>query len=254
MRCEELKRFLSRDLPPLYECREENGRLTIVTPLEHPDGDYIELYLVEENGRLVLTDHAETLAVLASYGFELKRSIKRARLLDSILKAANIRLFQGALRIELESEADLVPAIVRLSQGSVQAGDLLFTMRYGAGTAFKEEVEELLVEREVRYETNYRVFGRSRQQYSVDFYVEKRRPALLQTLSSGSASYAEALISKTVRMWYDISRVDGRFDYVSLLDDSADVWKPSHIELLSDLSKVVTWGERENLIPLVREG
>lgn len=248
MRCDELKRILSRDLPPLYECREGDGYLTIVTPLEHPDGDYVELYLVEENGRLVLTDHAETLGILASYGFELKRSPKRAHLFNSILKATNVHLFQGALRIELGGEADLVSGILRLSQASVQAGDLLFMMRYGAGTAFKEEVEELLVERRIAYEANHRVFGRSRQQYSVDFYIEKKRPALLQTLSSGSTSYAEALISKTVRMWYDISRTDGRFDYVSLLDDSADVWKSSHIELLSDLSKVITWGGRENLI------
>jgi hypothetical protein len=237
----------------LYECREEDGYLTIVTPFEHADGDYIELYLVEENDRLILTDHAETLAILASYGFELKRSVKRARLLDSILKAANVHIFQGALRIEVESMADLIPAIVRLSQASVQAGDLLFTMRYGAGTAFKEEVEEFLVERQLRYQTNYRVFGRSQQQYSVDFYIERRRPVLLQTLSSGSTNYVETLISKTVRMWYDITRVDGRYEYVSLLDDSVDVWKPSHMELLSDLSKVVAWGERENVISLLRE-
>ena len=253
MRCDELRQVLSRDLPPLYECREEDGYLSIITPLEHPDGDCIELYLIEENGRLILTDHAETLAILASYGFELKRSVKRVRLLNSVLKPANVHLFQGALRIELEHEAELAPAVVRLSQVSVQAGDLLFTLRYGAGTAFKEEVEEFLVERELRYETNYRVFGRSQQQYSVDFYIEKRRPALLQTLSSGSASYAETLISKTVRMWYDITRVDGRFEYVSLLDDSVDVWKPSHLDLLSDLSKVVAWGERDDLISLLRQ-
>ncbi len=247
MRCGELKQILARDLPPLYECREEKGYLRIITPLEHPDGDYVELYLVEENGRLLLTDHAETIAILASYGFEVKRSPKRARLLDSVLKALDVHLFQGALRVVLESETDLVPAIMRLSQASVQVGDLLFTMRYGAGTAFKEEVEEFLLERQISYENNHGVFGRSGQQYSVDFYIERRRPALLQTLSSGSAGYAETLISKTVRMWYDISRVDGRFDYVSLLDDSSDVWKASHIELLSDLSKVVAWGERENL-------
>jgi hypothetical protein len=251
MRCDELKRVLARDLAPLYECREENGHLTIVTPLEQPDGDYVEFYLVEEGGRLVLTDHAETLAVLASYGFDLKRSPKRARLLDSILRAANVHLFQGAFRMEIESEGELVPAVLKLGQVAVQAGDLLFTMRYGAGTQFKEEVEEFLVERRVPYEANARVLGRSGQHYSVDFYVEKRRPALLQTLSSGSASYAETLVSKTVRMWYDVSRTDGRYEYVSVLDDSADVWKPPQIELLSDLSRVVAWGERDTLIALL---
>lgn len=71
MRCHDLRRVLEQGLAPRYECREEDGRLTIVTPAEHPDGDLVELYLTEEDGRLVLTDHAETLAVLASYGLEL---------------------------------------------------------------------------------------------------------------------------------------------------------------------------------------
>ncbi len=251
MRCDELKRALSRDLPPLYECLEQDGELTIVTPVEQPDGDYVEFYLSEENGRLILTDHGETLAFLASYGFEIKRSPKRARLFESIIKSSNMHFFQGALRVELESANNLVPVIVSLSQATLHINDLLFTMRCGAGTAFKEEVEEFLIERRVSYEMNDAIFGRSGQQYSVDFYAEKRRPALLQTLSSGSTGYAETLVSKNVRMWYDITQVDGRFDYISLLDDSADVWKPSQIELLSDLSKVVTWAEREALIPLI---
>lgn len=153
----------------------------------------------------------------------------------------------------VEREADLVSAIMRLSQAVVQVRDLLFTMRYGAGTAFNEEVEEFFTQREIRYETNRTILGRSGQQYSVDFFVERRRPALVQTLSGGSAGYADILVSKTVRMWYDISRADGRFEYVSVMDDSLDVWKRSHFELLADLSRLTTWSERENLVSLLRE-
>jgi hypothetical protein len=77
---------------------------------------------------------------------------------------------------------------------------------------------------------------------------------LLQTLSSGSSGYADVLVSRTVRMWFDVSRADGRFDYVSLIDDSADVWRSTQLEVLGDLSGVVAWGDRDRFMAELAEG
>lgn len=251
MKCIEFKRVVEEGMPPLYECQEREGRLVILTPIEYPDGDYVELFVVPENGGFVLTDLAETVATLASYNLNLKSSPKRFKLFQGILKAHDVHYFEGSLCVPLEQEKDLPQALTHLTQAILRVSDLLFTMRYGAGTSFREEVEEFLVEQEVQFEPSYKVVGRSGKTYSLDFYVEKRKPVLIQTLSSGSSSNAEVLVSKTVRMWYDLSRIDGRYRYSSVLDDSVDIWKPPHFEILSDLSSVIVWSEREKLLELV---
>ncbi len=247
MRCGEFKKVLSRGFPALYECTEREGKLLVLTPFEYPDGDYIELHMIPEDGGFVLTDLAETVATLASYNLDLKSSPKRFKLFQSILRVYNVHYFEGSLRVPFATEEELPQVLHRLTQAILKVSDLLFTMRYGAGTSFREEVEEYLIERETRYEPNYKVVGRSGQTYPIDFYVERRKPLLIQTLSSGSTGYAEILVSKTVKMWYDISRIDGRYRYSSVLDDSTDVWKPPHLEILSDLSTVIVWSERDKL-------
>ncbi len=251
MKCADFRRILRKELPPLYECEEREEKLAIVTPVEYPDGDYVELFVIPEDDGYVLTDLAETTATLASYKFNLKGSQKRFKLFQQILKAHGVHYFQGELRIPFQDESELPQALVRLTQAVVQVSDLLFTMRYGAGTSFREEVEEYLIEHEVRFEPDYSVVGRSGQTYTIDFYVERRKPFLIQTLSSGSSGYAEVVVSKTVRMWYDLRRLDGRYRYSSVLDDSTDIWKPSHLEILSDLSEIIVWSEREKLLQLI---
>ena len=252
MKCNELRTILQMGLPPLYECREQKGKVTILTPIEYPDGDYVELFVIKEGDNYIITDLAETIATLASFNFVLKAAPKRFKLFQQILKVHGIHYFEGELRVPFQNEKELPYVLTRLTQAIIQVSDLLFTMRYGAGTSFREEVEEYFVEREIKFEPNYRVIGRSGQAYSIDFYIEKRKPLLIQTISSGSSGYADILISKTVRMWYDLLRVDGRYRYTSLLDDSTDVWKPAHFEILSDLSSVIVWSEREKLLELMK--
>jgi len=248
MKCTTFKEVLRNHLPMMFDCREQDGRLVIETPIEYPDGDHVELYVVEESGGLVLTDLAETVRVLGNYNFDLKRSPKRFRLFEDILRAHDVHYFQGCLRIPIRSPENLPQALMRMVQAVLGVSDLLFTMRFGAGTAFKEEVEEFLIEHEIPYELDYKVVGRSAHAYTVDFYIERVKPHLVETLSSAAAGPAEILVNSTVRMWFDLKRINGRFGYISLLDDSADVWKASHLDILSDLSEVIVWSERKRLL------
>jgi hypothetical protein len=254
LECRTVRNMLQAGLSPLFDCREENGRLVIVTPFEYPDGDLIEFYVTEEAGRLVITDLAETLATLASYRFDVETTPKRRKLFESVVQGHGAHFFQGQLRVPLSSPEELVPALVRLSQAAFRTTDLLFTSRYGVGTTFKDEVGEFLTEKSLAHEADYRATGRSGQIYTLDFYIEQPRPLLLEALSTASAAYAEQAVSRTVRMWYDLRRVDGRFGYATMLDDTEDVWKEQHLEILGSLSDLLVWSEREKLAELVRSG
>ncbi len=254
LQCKAVREMLQKDLSPLFDCREEEGRLVIVTPFEYPDGDLMELYVTEESGQIVLTDLAETLATLAAYRFEVESTPKRRKLFESVLKGLDAHYFHGEIRVPVQPEGSLTSALIRLGQAALRTTDLLFTSRFGAGTTFKEEVDEYLTERKVPHEMDHKLTGRSGQTYTLDFYIERRQPLLMEALSTASSGYAEQLISKTVRMWYDLKRVDGRFVYATVLDDSEDVWKEQHIEILTSLSELVVWSEREKLSELAKPG
>jgi len=165
-----------------------------------------------------------------------------------LLLTQGVELFRGELRTSLEDWDKAAWTVMRLGQAIVQVGDLVFSLRLGVLSTFKEEVEEYWIESRIPYDVDYPVVGGSGESYTVDFYIPvPHRPKLVETLSSQSRSYANTLVSRVVRTWHDLLRVDGRYGYVSLIDDSTDVWRPEWFDQLANLSEVVVWGERERL-------
>jgi hypothetical protein len=246
MNCRQLEKVMAT-LPMLFAYQEENGRYKITTPYLYPDGDYIDLYLVETPTGLYLTDLGETMGFLADYGISLKESPKRRKILDDVLLTHGVELFRGELRVALE-ENKVAWAVTRLSQAIIQIGDLIFSLRLSALTTFKEEVEEYWLEACIPYEVDYLVIGGSGESYTIDFYIPTpQRPWLVETLSSRSRSYANTLVSRIIRTWHDLHRIKDRYRYVSLIDDSTDVWKPEWFDQLAVFSEVIVWSGRERL-------
>ena len=249
MNCQTLLDTIRKELPLIYTCEEiASYRLRLNTPFLYPNGDYIDLYLEETPAGLYLTDLGETLGYLSDHGISFRHSPKRQKTLDDILLTHGAEQFQGELRIRLDiMPRDLAWAITRLGQAAIQLADLAYTMRLGALATFREEVEEFWIAANIPYEANYRVVGGSGEVHTVDFYLPQRRPVLAETLSSATSSYASILTSKVVRVWHDILRVDGRYQYLSILDDASDVWRPEWIDQIAQLSAVVVWSERDRI-------
>jgi len=252
MNCAELREKALATLPILFHCQEENGHLKIATPYLYPDGDYIDLYLVETPAGLYFTDLGETIGYLADHGISLKQSPKRWKIVSDVLLTQGVEFFQGELRMPLEGWDKAAWRVTRLGQAIIQISDLVFTLRLSALSTFKEEVQEYWIEFRIPYDIDYVVVGGSGESYKIDFYVPASpRPWLIETLSSRSQSYANALVSQAVRTWHDLHRVDGRYGYLSLIDDSTDVWKSEWFDQLSDFSEVIVWSEREKLLDTV---
>lgn len=235
-------------LPIPFACQKENGRLKVSTPYLYPDGDYIDLYLVETATGLYFTDLGETMGYLTDLGISLKQSPKRRKIVNDVLLTQGVELFRGELRIPLEDWDKIAWLVTRLSQAVVQISNLVFSLRLGALITFKEEVEDYWIESHIPYDRDYAVVGGSGESYTIDFYVSiPRRSWLVGTMSSQSRSHANTLISRAVRTWHDLRRVDGRYVYVSIIDDFTDVWKQEWLDQLAEFSKVVVWSEREKL-------
>lgn len=250
MNCQTIATQLQQTLPLAYICEPiGEERLRLLTPFLYPDGDYIELYIEQTPAGVYLTDLGEVLAHLTDGGISFRQSPKRRKTLNSILGLHGVELFNGELRVRLNEEPtlDMSWLVSRLTQAAVQTLDMLYTLRLGSLVTFQEEVEEYWIERGIPYEAKYQIVGGSGELYTVDYYLPQRRPVLVATLSTALTSYANTLTSKIVRQWHDIRRVDGRFNYLSLLDDSSDVWKPEWIDQIGQLSHVVVWRERERM-------
>lgn len=112
-------------------------------------------------------------------------------------------------------------------------------------------MEEFWIETHIPYAKNRRVIGGSGEIHTIDFYLPGPDPTLVATLSSNTATYANDLTSKVVRAWHDIHRIDGRFAYLSVIDDSSDVWRPEWIDQMRQLSDVVFWKERDRILDLL---
>lgn len=250
MNCNETKEKIIKVFPSLFECQQVNDYLKLSTSYLYPDGDYIDLYLVEQPpATLYVTDLGETMGYLADHGINLRQSPKRQKIVDDIRLTQGVELFRGELRAILDDWDKAGWVIERLAQAITQISSLVLTLRLGSLVTFKEDVEEFWIEAGIPYEIDYRVVGGSGQSYPLDFYIPSRkRPWLVKTLSSQSKGYANILISQTVRTWHDLLRVDGRYQYLSLLDDSTDIWQPEWIDQLGELSTVTTWSSREELL------
>jgi hypothetical protein len=236
------------NLPKEFECEKLDEKTWLVTtPFEYPDGDLIQLYIIKMDNLFEVTDLAETLRFFETLDFDLLSSKRRRKLFEDILRSYKIEFFKGELKVKVKTE-ELLKAILDLSQAIFRVSDLYFLQRIGVTTTFKEEVEEVLKEANLNYEIDYSIFGKSGKEYKVDFYIDVEKPNLLEAISTYSKMYAERLIDRVVRMWYDIKRLDGRFEYVTIVDDRSDVWKKEHFDLLEDLSKVYVWSEVEDYI------
>ncbi len=252
MECTQIEGKALKTLPLLFDCQEEYGRLKIATPYLYPNGDYVDLYLTETHTGVYLTDLGETMGYLADANISLKQSPKRRKIVNDVLLNQGVELFRGELRILINDWDKIAWYLMRLGQAIVQISDLIFTLRLSALVTFKEEVEEYWIETETPYEPHRTVIGGSGESYTIDFYIPTpHHPYLVETLASSSTGYANTLVSRVVRTWHDVRRVDGRYGYISLIDDSTDVWKEAWFDQLAELSNVIVWGERDELLTVL---
>jgi hypothetical protein len=78
---------------------------------------------------------------------------------------------------------------------------------------------------------------------------------LVQVLSTGSRTAARRIVEHFVAGWHDLSHLKGgaqTIEFVSLFDDTADVWTPEDFRLLDDLSVVTRWSRPDEFEQVLR--
>ncbi len=139
--------------------------------------------------------------------------------------------------------------VTRVAQAALRVSDLWFTFRTRSVQSATDEVADVLAEKELPFERAETLLGRSGRTWIVDFHVRAaRRSSLVYVLATGSRSAARPIAERVLAAWYDLNALAAgpeALHFVSLFDDTADVWTEEDFKLVEPLSVVTRWSAPE---------
>lgn len=239
---------IAETIGQLYTCSEVNGFVRIRTPYLYPDGDVIDLFLKPETQ--TLSDLGETLRWLDMQTFRQSLSKKQDWFLQDSLVTYGLELFDGMLLVRVRD--DLAEAITRLAQGTIAVANLWLLNRTRLAGTLNDEIAELLDDHQIRYQRDIKVVGRSTRSWRMDFRTwHPHRSALIEVLSTGNRGAANTKVNNAVATWVDLHQyllTTEPLRFISLFDDSSDVWSKSHISQLAEFSEICYVSQPEELI------
>jgi Domain of unknown function DUF1828 len=241
----------------LFSCAEANGQFRIRTPYLYPDGDVIDLFLrPHQDGGATLSDLGETLRWLRMQTVAQRRSPKQRRLIDDTVLTHGVELYRGMLTTRVENLGEgLAAATTRLAQAALRVSDLWFTFRTRAVESITDEVADFLRELEVPFERGETLPGRSGRVWRVDFHTRtEHQSSLVYVLSTGSRAAARGVAEHVLAGWYDLGHMKAGHDplqFISLFDDTLDVWTEEDFRLVEPLSEVTRWSQPDEFVQLL---
>lgn len=248
---------LAAELGELFVCVTRERHERIRTPFLYPDGDNIDLFVTEKEGRLIVTDLGETLRWLRSQTLSPKRTPKQNALIADVCLTHGIEQYKSVLLARCQPGEALAPVVMRVAQACLRVSDLWFTYRTRAVESVVDEVSDFLAERDIRYDRRPKLAGRSGRGWTPDFHVIlPARGSLVSVLSTGNRSAARVVTEHTLAMWHDLNALaygPEALRFISLFDDTADVWAPEDFGLLDSLSIVRRWSEPEAFVETLAE-
>ena len=250
-------RDLQREMGALFTCSQQGDYQRIRTPYLYPDGDNIDLFCKDEGDVVTVSDLAETTGWLRMQSAALRRSPKQARLIEDACVTHGVEFYRGMLQAQCRPGEELAQVVTRVGQAALQVSDLWFTFRTQAVESITDEVADFLTEREFGFERAEKRAGRSGRGWTVDFHVRTRlRSSLVQVLSTGNRAAARQVSVHVLAVWHDLNHLAAgpeALAFVSLFDDTADVWADEDFRLVESLSTVSRWSRPDEFAAVLSE-
>jgi hypothetical protein len=212
--------------------RPLNDGCMVVTPFQHYDHSFIELYVEFREGGYHISDDGETLAMLFVSGLPIDHHSPWFQVVEHIAQDDGVDFEQDILSVQA-TEQNLGARVYALIHAIQRVGFLIYRRSHRKKPTFKEEVETLILKSEVLYAPDYTVRGRANT-HTVDFYINSGRNILIDTLSATNASSARDKTKKNAYKYLDLNAggIDHRF--VLVVDDrkeeSRKAWQDAEIQ------------------------
>ncbi|MCH8853651.1 MAG: DUF1828 domain-containing protein [Planctomycetes bacterium] len=249
---EATERFVA-SLQEGFSCQTLEDRIRIITPFIYPDNDLIEVFVEElTRDRIRVTDLGETMRHLVNQGLDVNASPKRRHMVDTIAAGTGVDVARGELLKEgrLAELGELLLDVMAAARG---VSDLILTSRSYEPALFNEEVAQYLREHHIEYEEKVRLTGETGKIYRVAFKaVEANR--YIETLSPNQPAGLQPVVNRVFRMWSDCNEQLTPRRKITVFNDVDFVWRQPEVALLSRVSTVSYWSQRDELVDLVRRG
>lgn len=243
---------LTASLSQLFVCSQQGEFQRIRTPFLYPDGDNIDLFC-KDNGAdgILLTDLGETSRWLKMQTVSARKTVKQKALIQDVALNHGVEVFRGMLQARCRNTDDFSAITMRVAQAALRVSDLWFTFRTRSTESVTDEVQDFLDEEDVQFVRSESIPGRSGRVWTPDFHTRTpARSSLIYVLSTGSRSAARGIAEHVLAAWYDLSQLkvgpEG-IQFVSLFDDTLDVWSEEDFRLLQDFSTIARWSEPKAL-------
>ena len=250
-------RELQRQMGALFTCSEQGDYQRIRTPYLYPDGDNIDLFCKVEGDVVTVSDLAETTGWLRMQSAALRRSPKQARLIEDACVTHGVEFYRGMLQARCRPGEELAQVVTRVGQAALRVSDLWFTFRTQAVESITDEVADFLTEREFGFERAEKLTGRSGHNRTVDFRVRaEQRSSLVLVLSTRNRAAAHRASEHVLAVWHDLNHLavgPEALTFVSLFDDTADVWADEDLRLVESLSTVSRWSRPDEFAAVLSE-
>jgi len=249
---------LSAELGELFKCSPHGSYQRIRTPYLYPDGDNIDIFCKEQGRDLItVTDLAESVRWLRMQSLSPRRSTKQRQLITDTCLTHGVEFHRGMLLARWHSGQSLAAVVTRVAQAALRVSDLWFTFRTRSVESVTDEVEDYLTERQLPFLRAEKLIGRSGRNWTVDFHVRVPvRSSLVYVLSTGTRSAARPVAEHVVAAWHDLSHLAAgpeALHFVSLFDDTADVWADEDFRLVESLSTVRRWSRPDEFVDVLSE-
>ena len=248
---------VGRTLPPLFVCSpapQEGVRVR--TPMLYPDGEVVDVFILERGSGYTVTDFGDALGWLWLQSISQRRSGRQEILVQDVCRTLRIELFHDQLVLRQVGEDTLGEAVVRVAQAVVRVSDLWFTFRSQSFQNTADEVDEWLREKQIPFDRQVQKQGRSAQNWTIDFetYTDNRT-SLVFLLSTGSRGTVRRLAEHVLAGCVDLSHLkvnQSGLAFVSLFDDTEDVWRPEDFNLVDEHSEIARWSRPDEFESLLR--
>ena len=243
---------VTRTLSPLFVCSPapQEG-IRVRTPLLYPDGGVVDVFVLERGDHYIVTDFGDALGWLGLQSVSQRRSPKQQALVQDVCQTLRIRLFNEQLVLREVPEDALGEAVLRVAQAAVRVSDLWFTFRSQSVQTTADEVDEWLREKRIPFQRQVTKRGRSMRDWTVDFEtIADNRTSLVFLLSTGARGAVHRITDHVLAGCVDLNHIketQSNMAFVSLFDDTADVWRTEDFRLVEEYSQIARWSYPDEL-------
>ncbi|MCM8568625.1 DUF1828 domain-containing protein [Gramella jeungdoensis] len=221
---------------------------SISTPFLDRHNDHLDIYLLKDNGNILLTDNGYTIADLRMSGMEINTP-KRENILKTALNGFGVKVNDKDELYIIANSNNIGQKKHYLLQAMLTVNDMFNLSQETVTSLFKEDVELYFRSKDIFFSKDIKLTGKSGFDHNIDFLIPQTRTKperLIKTVNSPKKNN----ILNAIMAFNDVSqsRDTKTANYVIYNDIEKEVSNDVIIALENYNVKHIPWSHKEDNI------